>query len=271
MLRAMFVCLAFAGSCLGTLQELFAAGGFETSLPAEVAKGLTEGSEFTLMSVDPTRIDTVPTEGWKVLTRKSIAKAEIRNTAVDAIKKAINDSASPKHCFLPRHAVAVYHEKRMYVLLICFECSQIRIYADGRLEHQVLIGNNAKDVLDNLLSDSGTTAAAIDGRNEPALAVTNKWYAWNNVMPPGPPSFHIVGDIEVPNPGVDVSLTEKVPQGIDPSILLLDLHFNQKPGLWPQHVATKQVRFDKINSTFRNVVIYSNGKKLVDVPVNDIQ
>jgi len=37
---------------------------------------------------------------------------------------------------------------------------------------------------------------------------TANWYAWNNLQPPGPPSFHLIGDVEVPNPGVDVHLAD---------------------------------------------------------------
>jgi hypothetical protein len=82
------------------------------------------------------------------------------------------------------------------------------------------------------IADGGTIAIA--------QPTTRNWFAWNDLMPPGPPSFHIIGDVQVPNPGVDLLLTERVPQGINPAIILLDLHFIQLPGLWPQMVVTKQ-------------------------------
>ena len=33
---------------------------------------------------------------------------------------------------------------------------------------------------------------------------TRDWYPWNNLMPPPPDDFHVVGEVYVPNPGVDV-------------------------------------------------------------------
>ena len=103
-----------------------------------------------------------------------------------------------------------------------------------------------------------------DGKN------TSGWYAWNNLMPPPPPSFHIIGDVEVPNPGVDVSLTERVPQGINPRIILLDLHLIQKPGIWPQIVVRKQVRFDKMRAIYSEADVFSGGTLIAQVPVQDI-
>ena len=96
------------------------------------------------------------------------------------------------------------------------------------------------------------------------------WFAWNDLMLPGPPSFHVVGDIEVPNPGVDAFLHERVPQGINPRVILLNLDLIQKPGIWPQHVVKKQVRFDKIAATFCEVTIFSGDTVITTVPVIDV-
>ena len=99
---------------------------------------------------------------------------------------------------------------------------------------------------------------------------TSNWYAWNNLMPPPPPSFHVIGEVEVPNPGVDAFLFEHVPQGINPQIILLDLVLIQRPGIWPQHVVRKQVRFDKWRATYKEVQILLNGTVIADIPVHDI-
>ena len=74
---------------------------------------------------------------------------------------------------------------------------------------------------------------------------TSDWYAWNNAMPPGPTTFHVVGEVEVPNPGVEVFLVPKVPQGISKDILLLDLVLVQRPGIWPQLVMWKRADYEK--------------------------
>lgn len=99
---------------------------------------------------------------------------------------------------------------------------------------------------------------------------TRGWYAWNNLMPPKPDDFHIVGEVEVPNPGVEVLLVPKSPQGINPRILLLDLFLIQKPGIWPQIVVWKQARYDKVNVTYDSVQVFYGSTVIADVPVDTV-
>ena len=99
---------------------------------------------------------------------------------------------------------------------------------------------------------------------------TYDWYAWNNLMPPRPDDFHIVGMVDLPNPGVVAELVERVPQGINPSILLLNLILFQRPGMWIQVVTPRQVKFDKYNATYRDVQVFCDDKVIASVPVQDI-
>ncbi len=101
---------------------------------------------------------------------------------------------------------------------------------------------------------------------------TRDWYAWINKIPPKPDDFHVVGEIEVPNPGVFAVLTKKVPQGINPKILLLDLLLIQKPGIWPQVITSIQVRFDAIvtGNVYEEVNIFCAGDDLVRIPVEEV-
>ncbi|MEP3477832.1 MAG: hypothetical protein ABJZ55_01165 [Fuerstiella sp.] len=100
---------------------------------------------------------------------------------------------------------------------------------------------------------------------------TRDWYAWNDQMPPKPDRFHVVGEVQVPNPGVDVLLSPRVPQGINPKILLLDLHLNQRPGIWPQIVVWKPVRYEKINVDYESVEIFYDGVSTIQIPVEIVQ
>lgn len=99
---------------------------------------------------------------------------------------------------------------------------------------------------------------------------TQDWYAWLNLMPPSPDDFHVVGEVYVPNPGVDPLLTYKNPQGINPDILLLDLHLIQKPGIWPAVFVWKQARYDKIviKTKYTQVQIFCDDDIIVDIPVH---
>lgn len=100
----------------------------------------------------------------------------------------------------------------------------------------------------------------------------SNWYAWIDLMPPPPNHFHVVGDVMVANPGVDVFLTPKVPQGINPTILLLDLILIQRPGFWPQVLTIKQARFDKVmkDNLYKSVVVFSGDEAIAEMPVDEI-
>ncbi len=102
---------------------------------------------------------------------------------------------------------------------------------------------------------------------------TRDWYAWLNLMPPKPDDFHVIGEVFVPNPGVDPFLTPKVPQGINPQILLLDLHLIQQPGNWPQVFVWKPARYDKVPSTihYTQVQIFCGDEMIADVKVEEVQ
>lgn len=100
------------------------------------------------------------------------------------------------------------------------------------------------------------------------------WHAWINRMPPPPDDFHVVGDVEVGNPGVEALLTMKVPQGINPAILLLDLNFVQKPGIWPQVLTCVQARFDRVlipgSTPYTAVEIFHQGQRVLLIDHVDI-
>ena len=110
---------------------------------------------------------------------------------------------------------------------------------------------------------------------EPALikvSDTGDWYAWIDKMPPPPNSFHVVGQVLVPNPGVKSILTPKVPQGINPTILLLDLILIQQSGYWPEVVTWVEARYDKIvkGSPYTSVQIFVGSDAIVEIPVDEV-
>lgn len=95
------------------------------------------------------------------------------------------------------------------------------------------------------------------------ITICKDWYAWINRQPVGPPRFHLEGGVEVGNPGVELLLTKRIPQGINPSILLLDLSLSQKPGMWPQVITCATARYDEVlvpgSPGYTAVEIFENG------------
>lgn len=101
---------------------------------------------------------------------------------------------------------------------------------------------------------------------------TKNWYAWINLMPPKPDDFHVIGEIYVGNPGIQAELHPKEPQGINPSILLLDLHLVQRPNLWPQVMTWIQCRFDRIlspkSTRYTDVEVFHDGGSIATIKVD---
>ncbi len=104
---------------------------------------------------------------------------------------------------------------------------------------------------------------------------TKNWYAWMDLMPPKPDDFHVVGELLVGNPGIQALLCVKEPQGINPDILLLDLHLVQQPGVWPPVTTWVQARYDKIltpgSPQYSDVDIFYQNESITQVPVEKVE
>lgn len=92
------------------------------------------------------------------------------------------------------------------------------------------------------------------------------WHAWLNTMPPKPDEFHVAGDVLVSNPGVEPLLTMREPQGINPTVLILDLHLVQRPGAWPTVMTCQSATFRRVMppraQNYRSVEIHSDGAQV---------
>lgn len=108
-----------------------------------------------------------------------------------------------------------------------------------------------------------------------AKLTTKDWYAWINTMPPPPDEFHVVGCIEVANPGITVKLTPSIPQGTNPTILLLDLYLIQQPGMWPQQITWTQARYDEVltpkHKGYSHVQIFYQHEKIAEMDVQIVK
>jgi hypothetical protein len=105
---------------------------------------------------------------------------------------------------------------------------------------------------------------------EDKQAETQDWYAWIDTTPPKPDELHVIGEITVGNPGIYAVLLKRVPQGINPRILLLDLHLMQKSGMWPQIVTCIAVRYDAviIGRGYTEVDVLYQGELIAQIPVD---
>lgn len=71
------------------------------------------------------------------------------------------------------------------------------------------------------------------------------WSAWHNAMPMSTPTLYVRGKQELPTPGFTLSLSEAVPQGINPAILVLRLKTTKPTGIQPDVLTGTCVAFQK--------------------------
>jgi hypothetical protein len=73
---------------------------------------------------------------------------------------------------------------------------------------------------------------------------TSDWKAWADFMPGiDTPSLHIEGQVQLPNPGYEVSLVP-VSQDNLAATLVFELQVTEKDGNWVQVVTTKPVEYE---------------------------
>ena len=99
---------------------------------------------------------------------------------------------------------------------------------------------------------------------------TRNWFAWNDIQPPPPDSFHLVGEVEVIGPLSDVLLVERSPQGINPRILLLDLVISEPTGSHSPRRLFKPVSFARINRTYDSAQIFFEDDVLINVDATPV-
>ena len=118
---------------------------------------------------------------------------------------------------------------------------RVRLDPCRMVQHTVDIAFSLKDI--------GTFPFTVDNPFEPGpprlggerlpadkLFPTHSWCAIADLEPPAPFSLRVNGKVTVPTPGYRAALTRAVPQGINPTQLILDLIVTRLPVIVPQVV-----------------------------------
>ncbi len=95
------------------------------------------------------------------------------------------------------------------------------------------------------------------------------WYAWIEWHSQRPHALHVVGTLEIPNPGIELKLLEEISENHDAEVLSLSLMMRQDSGEWPAVACWHQVSFFKslIGSLYQMVHIYSDLGIMEKIPV----
>ena len=95
------------------------------------------------------------------------------------------------------------------------------------------------------------------------------WYAWIEYHRQRPHALHVIGTLEIPNPGIQLKLIEEISENQNNEVLSLSLLMHQKPGEWPEVACWHQVSFFKslIGSLYQMVHIHSDLGIMEKLPV----
>ena len=77
--------------------------------------------------------------GYPVLGKVDVEDAGKRSALVAAVKKGMDDSdGTMAKCFWPRHGVRFASKGRTVEYVICFQCLQLQIHADGKTNTEAI-------------------------------------------------------------------------------------------------------------------------------------
>jgi hypothetical protein len=140
-------------------------------LPDEVKTILSRAEQIEVVSLDPTysglpkSLESPP--GYKVLGQTAVTSWWGRRQVVRAIEQGIaSHDGSAALCFIPRHALRATHEGRTVELVLCFQCSTIRVYLDGQRQSDIRTASSPQELLDRLLTEAGVPLAPKPGPRE---------------------------------------------------------------------------------------------------------
>jgi len=106
-------------------------------------------------------------------------------------------------------------------------------------------------------------------------AKTHDWEAWNNLMPGigSTKTIHVTGKAKVNSGGWSAVLSKRVPQGINPAILMLDLQVTPPaPGgvvILPVLDLPLEYSEQFSGDKFTRVQVFCGEKEVANLPVKD--
>jgi hypothetical protein len=135
----------------------------DNKLPEAAQKALEQAPELTLYSLDPSPPkdkdkgdDKDDFHGWKVLGKAALKKDDATAVAAAVVKGVADSDGKAAFCFNPRHGVrAAAADGTVYDFVICFECLQVRVFADDKKLPGALTAASPQPALDKLLKDAG--------------------------------------------------------------------------------------------------------------------
>ena len=131
-------------------------------LPDAIATVLARADRFELLSLEPSEGPTHERGhfwGWRVLGSAVVTTAE-RDELVSALERGIAENRGwVAACFDPRHGIRASFGGSSVDLVVCFECSSMNLYQDGKQFDSLLVTGSPQPVFDRVLTSAAVPLA----------------------------------------------------------------------------------------------------------------
>jgi hypothetical protein len=136
------------------------------TLPASIDRVFAAAPELELLALDPwsedagRRVEDSVFHDFTVLRRRAVSAPDTRQEVLDVVRRGVREHPEfAAHCFTPRHGLRARADGHVADLVICYECTQMRLYLDGRRQRDLLIGDMAEPDLTALYEAHGLPIA----------------------------------------------------------------------------------------------------------------
>ncbi len=131
-------------------------------IPDELRAALLKPDVFELYSLNPSRrIDKEKIKeedllhGYEIYGKLPVKDADTQKKLVTAFQKGVDaNKGEVAACFNPRHAIRVKRIDKVYDFVICFQCSSVNVYVDGKQTKGFLITDLPADTFNKILTDA---------------------------------------------------------------------------------------------------------------------
>jgi len=133
----------------------------KNKLPSTTESILRNADSFELYSLNPARMETtLPNDfhGWHVLGQVTIEDRAIQKSLLNSLDSGIRATdLKPASCFNPRHAIRATKGNDRVDLLVCFECSQIYMFLNGKKLDTLLVSRAPQASFDGVLRNAAVS------------------------------------------------------------------------------------------------------------------
>jgi hypothetical protein len=129
----------------------------EGKIPDAARAAIEKADKIQVMALDPRGGDDSKDafHDYKVLARATVTDDDARKDVVAAVEKGVAEGGPIAKCFEPRHGLRVVYKRKIYDFVICYQCSQIEIFAADEEEPDVVATSDAsRAALDKALKDA---------------------------------------------------------------------------------------------------------------------